>query len=205
MLNQALLSAAEETVNRVLRLDSTAVARLSRLQGKVIEVNCSAPPVQVFLLPGEQGLRLAAQWQNASDCRLQASAINLIKLLLSSDKTRVLHQPDVQLDGDSSALMTLAEILQELELDWEYQLSRWIGPVASQLLATQLRSQASWTDSSMQRLRQSLADYLGEESRSLVGQREANARFDEIDRLRQRLDRLDARIQRIAGKTGDTP
>ena len=47
-------------------------------------------------------------------------------------------------------------------------------------------------------LRLDLADYLSEESRSLVGQREADARFAELDNLKLALDRLDARIERLA-------
>ena len=47
-------------------------------------------------------------------------------------------------------------------------------------------------------LRQDLADYLSEESRMLVGQAEAQARFDELDDMKLALDRLEARIERLA-------
>ena len=46
-------------------------------------------------------------------------------------------------------------------------------------------------------LKQNLADYLAEESRTLVGQREADARFAELDQLKLALDRLEARIERL--------
>jgi ubiquinone biosynthesis accessory factor UbiJ len=57
---------------------------------------------------------------------------SLLRLALSKDnKTAILHSPEVELEGDSAVLMELAAVLQDLELDWEYELSRWIGPVAS--------------------------------------------------------------------------
>ena len=105
---------------------------------------------------------------------------------------------EVELDGDSAVLLELAGILQDLELDWEYELSRWLGPVGSQLLGGHLRSRVSWTSQALDSLRLNLADYLSEESRSLVGQREADARFAELDNLKLALDRLDARIERLA-------
>ncbi len=49
--------------------------------------------------------------------------------------------------------------------------------------------------------RLNLADYLAEESRTLVGQHEAEARFAELDQLKLALDRLDARVGRLSQKT----
>ena len=172
MLIQALLAAAEQGLRQVLSLDSTALARLASLQGKVIAIDCPSPPLSLYLLPGNDGMRLASQWQAEADCTLKAPATRLLQLLLSADKTAVLHAEDVDLSGDSGVMLDLAEILQSLELDWEYQLSRWLGPVGSQLLGSNLRATAQWTNSSLEQLRHNLADYLGEESRTLVGQRD---------------------------------
>ncbi|MGG5873643.1 ubiquinone biosynthesis accessory factor UbiJ [Pseudomonas peli] len=198
MLLTGLLAGVELGLNRVLAMDSTALPRLARLSGRVIAVECSAPNMQLFILPSANGLQLAAQWAGEADCRLRAPASSLVRLATSKDKTSILHSPDVSLDGDSAALLELAGILQDLELDWEYELSRWLGPVGSQLLGGHLRSRVNWSNQALDSLRLNLADYLSEESRSLVGQREADARFAELDHLKLSLDRLDARIERLA-------
>lgn len=198
MLLSGLLAAVELGLNRVLSLDATALPRLARLQGRVIAVDCQAPALSLFLLADGEGLRLAAHWEGAVDCRLRAPAASLLRLAVSQDKSGVLHSPEVELDGDSAVLLELAGILQDLELDWEYELSRWLGPVASQVLGSHLRSRVNWTGQTLDSLRLNLADYLSEESRSLVGQREADARFAELDSLKLALDRLDARIERLA-------
>ncbi|MDX1722168.1 MAG: SCP2 sterol-binding domain-containing protein [Pseudomonas sp.] len=197
MLSTALLAGVELGLNRVLALDSTALPRLARLSGRVIALDCTAPALQLFILPSGEGLQLAGQWAGAADCRLRAPATSLLRLATGQDKTAVLHSPQVELDGDSAVLLELAGILQDLELDWEYELSRWLGPLASQLLGKHIRSRANWTGQTLDSLRLNLADYLSEESRSLVGQREADARFAELDRLKLDLDRLDARIERL--------
>jgi ubiquinone biosynthesis protein UbiJ len=197
MLTQALLAGVELGLNRVLQMDSTALPRLARLAGKVIEVDCQSPALQLFILPSADGLQLARQWGQA-DCTLSAPASSLLRLAMARDKTAILHRPDVTLSGDSAALLELAGILQDLELDWEYELSRWLGPVGSTLLAGHLRSRVNWAGDSLDSLRQTLADYLAEESRSLVGEREAQARFTELDDLKLALDRLDARLERLA-------
>ncbi|WP_313305019.1 ubiquinone biosynthesis accessory factor UbiJ [Stutzerimonas balearica] len=198
MLRQALLASAEQGLNRVLRLDPTALPRLARLAGRIIEIDCSAPAMQLFVLVEEDGLRLASSWAADADCRLRAPASSLVRLLVSRQKTAVLHEPQVSIDGDSGVLMSLAEVLQDLELDWEYEASRWLGPVGAQLLGTGVRTPTRWLRENGDSLRQDLADYLTEESRALVGQQEAEVRFSEIDDLKLALDRLEARIERLA-------
>ena len=198
MLLSGLLASVESGVNRILRLDSTALARMRPLTGKVIAVECASPALHLFILPSDEGLLLAAQWAADADCTLRAPASSLLHLALSKDKTAVLHGPQVDLEGDSHVLMELAAILQDLELDWEFELSRWIGPVATALIAGHVRSRANWYQHGFASLNQNLAEYLSEEARTLVGEREAQARFDELDQLKLDMDRLEARVERLS-------
>ncbi|KWV85761.1 MULTISPECIES: ubiquinone biosynthesis accessory factor UbiJ [Pseudomonas] len=198
MLLQGLLASVEHGLNRVLRLDSIALARLAHLTGKVIAVDCRSPAVQLFILPSDEGLLLATQWAAEADCTLRAPASSLFHLALSGNKTAILHSPEVELEGDSAVLMDLAAVLQDLELDWEYELSRWIGPVATQLISGHLRSRSRWYQQGFASLNQNLAEYLSEESRTLVGQREAQARFRELDKAKIDLERLEARFERLS-------
>lgn len=197
MLITGLLAGVEAGLNRALRLDGTALPRLQALSGKVIAMQCQNPALELFILPSGDGLQLAAQWHAPADCTLTAPAASLVRLALSREKTAILHRPEVSLDGDSAVLLQLAGILQDLELDWEYEISRWLGPVATTLLAGHLRSRVNLASHGAASLKQNLADYLAEESRTLVGQREADARFAELDQLKLALDRLEARIERL--------
>ncbi len=198
MLLAGLIASVEHGLNRVLRLDSTALARLAHLTGKVIAVDCRSPALQLFILPSDEGLLLASQWAAEADCTLRAPAASLVHLALSRNKTAILHSPEVALEGDSAVLMDLAAVLQDLELDWEYELSRWLGPVATQLLGGHLRSRSRWYQQGFASLNQNLAEYLSEESRTLVGQREAQARFRELDKAKIDLERLEARFERLS-------
>ncbi|MDD0976036.1 ubiquinone biosynthesis accessory factor UbiJ [Pseudomonas fontis] len=198
MLLAGLLASVEHGLNRVLRLDSTALPRLAPLEGKVIAIDCRQPALQLFILPSDEGLLLASQWGSDADCTLRAPASSLMQLALSKDKTAVLHSPQVELEGDSAVLLDLVGVLQDLELDWEYELSRWLGPVATQLISGHLKSRARWTREGFSSLNRNLSEYLAEEARTLVGQREAEARFSELDALKVDIERLEARIERLA-------
>ncbi|MBA1289961.1 ubiquinone biosynthesis accessory factor UbiJ [Pseudomonas japonica] len=197
MLTDGLLAAIEAGLNAALRLDSTALPRLGRLQGQVILVDCAQPRQRLYLIPGPAGLTLARHWEAPPDCTLQAPLGTLMQLALRKDKTRVLHAPEVSLSGDSAALTELAAILQGLELDWEYEISRWLGPVPAALLGGHVRLRAQWAQRGSARMLATLSDYLNEETRTLVGKREAEARLRELDQLKLDTDRLQARFDRL--------
>lgn len=197
MLSDALLAGVEAGLNATLRLDSTALPRLARLSGQVILVDCRQPAQRVFIIPGPAGLTLARHWEAPAACTLRAPLGTLLQLAVRKDKTRVLHRPDVTLDGDSAPLMALAAVLQDLDLDWEYELSRWLGPVPTALLAGHLRLRARWAGEGGERLLATLSDYLNEETRTLVGKREAEAHLRELDQLKLDTDRLQARFDRL--------
>ena len=198
MLISGLLASAERGINQVLHMDSTALPRLDRLSGKVIAVECTRPAFHLYILPSDEGLMLASRWEAGADVTLRAPAASLVRLALSKDKNAVLHSPEVDLEGESGVLLELAGVLQDLDLDWEYELQRWLGPVVTPLIGSHLRNSARWSRNSFDSLNHNLAEYLAEESRTLVGKREAEARFAELDQTRQDLERLEARFERLA-------
>ena len=198
MLISGLLASAEHGINRVLQMDSTALPRLDRLSGKIIAVQCTSPAFDLHILPSDEGLMLASTWEGGADVTLRAPAASLMRLATSRDKNAVLHSPEVELDGESAVLLELVGVLQDLDLDWEYELQRWLGPVATPLIGGHLRNSARMTRDTIASLTHNLAEYLAEESRTLVGKREAEARFAELDQTKQDLERLEARFERLA-------
>lgn len=203
MLGAALLAGVEAGLNKVLALDATALPRLAALQGRVIAIDCTAPALRLFLLPGADGLRLAGHWEAPADCTLRAPAPRLLELALRRDKSAVLHAADVELDGHSACLLDLAAILQDLELDWEGALAEWLGPLGAVALARPLQGAGQWSGDALASLRLNLADWLAEEARLLAGRQEAEARFAELDDLKLALDRLEARSERLARRLED--
>lgn len=203
MLGAALLAGVEAGLNKVLALDATALPRLAALQGRVIAVDCTAPALRLFLLPGADGLRLAGHWEAPADCTLRAPAGRLLELAVRRDKSAVLHAPDVELDGHSACLLDLAATLQDLELDWESALAEWLGPLGAVALARPLQGAGQWSGDALASLRLNLADWLAEEARLLAGRQEAEARFAELDDLKLALDRLEARSERLARRLED--
>lgn len=197
MLWLLALAGAERGINHLLALDATAKPRLAGLTGKVLAVHSQKPGFDLYVLPSADGLTLASIWQGEISCSIQAQAQDLLRLANAKDKTHVLHGAEFVIEGDTNVLLELAGIVQDLELDFEFALSQWLGPVATHLVGSSVRSGLSWGQATLASAQQTLADYLSEESRSLVGNAEAQYRFQEIDDLKLSLERLEARVARL--------
>lgn len=195
---QSALALTEACLNRALRLDATGLTRLAALAGKVIEVQGRQPALRLYVLPGSSGLALRSRPQGDVSCRLSGPSEALAGLIMARDKKVRLQDPSFTIEGEGDLLPALFDILDALQPDWGYALSRRFGPVAGGLLAEALRRQGEWRNSSRQSLQQDVADYLSEESRALVGRAEGAVRFAEIDELAKRLERLQERLKPLA-------
>lgn len=205
MLTAALLKAAERSIAAALARDSVTARRLAALQGKCLLISARDPDWQVWLQPAEGEIALRASSDQPADCELHATSTLLARLLVSSDRKALLQEPEVELVGDSQLLVTLQNIMADLQLDGEAELARWLGPVAGHAIGSVLRRSHQWGRESRASLRQTMAEYLTEESRQLVGQAEARARAEQLHELRLQLDRLEARVALLTPTAPDSP
>ena len=205
MLSGALLRAAERSIAAALARDPVTARRIDALAGKRILVSSRQPDWQLWLMPAPGTIKLTTNSDAPADVELHAPASLLARLLVSSDRKAVLQDPDVELLGDSQVLIALQNALADLQLDGEAELARWLGPVAGHAIGSALRRSHQWGRDSRASLRQTLAEYLTEESRQLVGQAEARARAEQLHDLRLQLDRLEARVALLSPTDPDSP
>ncbi|MEO1829769.1 MAG: SCP2 sterol-binding domain-containing protein [Pseudomonas sp.] len=205
MLSGALLRAAERSIAAALARDPVTARRIDALAGKRILVSSRQPDWQLWLMPAPGTIKLTTTSDAPTDVELHAPASLLARLLVSSDRKAVLQDPEVELLGDSQVLIALQNALADLQLDGEAELARWLGPVAGHAIGSALRRSHQWGRESRASLRQTLAEYLTEESRQLVGQAEARARAEQLHDLRLQLDRLEARVALLTPTDPDSP
>lgn len=194
MLEQFVLANIENSLNALLRTDAPALARLQQLAGRVLQLRLRQPDQSIFLVLHGDGISLSRNWQSPPDCCLTADAATFVALASSQEQQKLLHRPDVSIEGNSALLQEISAIMQDLQLDWEYLLQQWLGPLATGLLASHLRQRISWLRHGSDAMLDNFADYLSEETRLLVGRNEYLARFAGLAEDRLQLDRLEARV-----------
>ena len=197
MLSRTLLAGVERSLALAINQDPLTAQRLAALDGRAILLDIRQPSMQLYLLPGQGGVRLTQDYPGEPDCTLSAPASLLARLALSSNRQQLLLSPEVELTGDTQVLVRLQSIFSDLQIDGEAALARWLGPVAAHGLGELARGGRNWFGSARQSLERAVGDYLTEEGRQLVGRAEADASAAMIHELRLQLDRLAARLHRL--------
>ena len=108
----------------------------------------------------------------------------------------------VEIAGDADLARRLERIATRFSPDFDEAFARLFGDVAGFQIARALRSGFAAVRTSSRAFARDAADYLSEESRDLVAKPEVENFLDDVDALRERADRLDARVRRLARARG---
>lgn len=197
MLHATAMTLAEESINRLLARDPVTLDRLAGLGGKVIAVQLSIPALSLYLLPNSEGLQIQSVYEGTADVTLSGGPSDFIRLLTSREKNDALFGNGVGVSGDSGLATRLQQILADTHIDWEGMLGDLIGDLPAHQASNLLR----WKFDSYRRTGSSfihnLEEYLTEEARMLPTAPEVNGFLQDVDQLRERLDRLSARVQAL--------
>ena len=199
-LHTAGLAAAEAGVNRLLRLDPAGLQQLARLDGHVFQLQCTAPAIDVYMLPQSNGLRLCGVFDGRADTVLSGSADELFKLATASDPANALINGELTLSGNSQALIELQTIIKGLELDWEAPLTDLLGDIAGHQIAEGLRHGHRFFSQAFGSLRRQANDYFLYESDLVPARWELDQFYRDINQLQQRSERLQARVNKLLTK-----
>ncbi|MDG2176812.1 MAG: SCP2 sterol-binding domain-containing protein [Gammaproteobacteria bacterium] len=200
LVQSALLYSMENCINQVLSLDAGACNKLENISGKSLRVQIEKPLLEFTLLIGDGAIHLH---QDASsdesrdvDTTISGKASSIFKLLIKKT-THSLHADGIVITGNTSLLESMQNIFQELDIDWEYELSKIIGDIPAQAVSDSLTSARQFTNKTKQRVIQDVDTYLHDESKAFPSIEEVTGFYHSIDQLRLRVDRLQSRVDKL--------
>jgi ubiquinone biosynthesis accessory factor UbiJ len=193
----AVLAALEGAANRALELAPQGKSELAALEGFVFRLNCTAPPLNVYLQPGDHGVRLMGLYEGEVTTTVTGDASDFSALASSEDPAATLINGALAIEGDSAPLLKLQKILATLDLDWEVPLVDKLGDVVGHQLAQILRGAFSWGKQASSSLRRQLEEYIHEEARLSPPRLELEDFYRDIHELHLRTERLQSRTDRL--------
>jgi len=99
--------------------------------------------------------------------------------------------------GDTDFASAISKVAANLRWDVEEDLSRVFGDIAAHRMAEAGRSAAAWPKQAATSLAENVAEYLTEEKQVLVTPLRAAEFVRDVDELRDAVERLDKRIERL--------
>lgn len=181
-------------LNRVLAASPEARRRLAPFAGVSVELRAPLAPALTFTI--EPGGTLKA---GGAGGELVVTLKPGLLAALPKGEDYVMREIDVSGDARlAGEVMWLARHLRELAPEVaEEDLSRVLGDVAAHRLAQGAREFLAWQVDSAGRLAAAFADYATEESRLVVARPEHESFAAAVARLRDALERLEKRIERL--------
>lgn len=196
---QLLLGGFESALNAGLRLDPFTVQRLGSLAGKVVVVELRGINLTLFLALHTDRIEVLGEHAGAVDARLSGTPLAFARLGLSGDRS-TLHTGDVQISGDTDLGQKLHDILAAMDIDWEEYLSRFTGDIVAHQAGNAVRASQRWAQQSGAALLQDTGEYLKYERELLPDREQVEIFMREVDVLRDDVERLEARVQRLQQK-----
>lgn len=190
----------EVAINNYLALDPEISQRLSSLHGAVIGFDFTGTGIQIYFIPNQTGqVQLLSQIEGAADCLIKGSPISLLRSSNDENAEQV-FSGDVEIVGNASLAQKFTQILKQVDVDWEEQLSKISGDVIAHQIGNVFRNADNWFVRFNQTSKANLQEYLQEEARLLPGIYELENFYDDVDQLRDDTERLAARIARLEDK-----
>ncbi len=202
----------ERATHRAGAESPRAVSLLRSLAGRRLAVRVQGTPLRFAVDSTGETLRLtdlsntgipnAADSDSPTvpatpaDATLSGAPVSLLALA-GPDPQAVINRGDVTIGGDAEIAQQFRELGMLLRPDLEVALSRLIGRSAAHVTMRGLRAAIDGSRDRARTLTQNLADYLAHERRDLVSQAEAEHFLRGVDEMRERLDRLEARIAEV--------
>ena len=182
-------------LNYLLESEPWARARLAPFAGERLELRAPPLPALRFAI-GPDG-RLAA----APDASAAASLVITVgpELLAAAVRGGEHLLRAVDVSGNAGLAAEVMFLLRHLRWDVEEDLSRLIGDAAAHRLAGMAREVAAWHADAARRFAEGVVEYAAEEKQLLVTRGELEGVAASHARLRDGLERLALRIERLGG------
>ena len=191
------LKALELLVNQALKLDPATREQMLRLSGKSIGIECTEPALEIVILIHNDAIELQAFSGQKATSHLTGNLAAFSELLTAEDKVAALINGNLRLQGDSQLLMELQKILQNLDLDWEFQLAKLIGDLPAHWLGKLSRDTLGWLKATQPVFMRHLQEFIVEEAQLSPTRQEIEQFINAVQDTVQSVERLEAKITRL--------
>jgi len=200
---EAVLRPVARLLNRNIRATTPARELCQQLGGKTVAIRVRDTALAMYFTisnSGDSAITLSAEAESEPDVVITGSMLTLARMAGKSGE-QAIRDGALDLTGDADVAQAFQTLLRFAAPDVEEELSGLIGDVAAHQLGEVARSIRDWGRGAHSTMRSNIREYLQEESRDVPSRYEVDRLTTQIDLLRDDVDRLEARLNRLGGET----
>ena len=150
----------------------------------------------MFMVVDAGELRLSSDYIDEPDVVATGSLISLARLAGPAAEDLV-RDGVVGITGDAVLAGQFQKLLYYGRPDFEEELSAVIGDAAAHSVGELARDAGSWSRQTRDTMRQNVSEYLKEERRAVPARFETDAFRDDLNALRDDVERFEARLRKL--------
>ncbi len=190
----------ESLLNKAIALDEETQVSLADLSGKVIAFEFINTSLKLYLFPNESGLYLKTVYEEKPNVLIKGTPMNFVNMLAAAKDTSGTLPSEMELIGDIGLAQRFQHIMQNIEVDLEEPLSRIVGDTAAYQLGQFVRNTHRFAKDTTNTLANDISEYLRFESELLPDALLVKEFCDDVDQLREDVDRMTQRVAKLEAK-----
>lgn len=194
---ETLFRPALTLVNAQIAHSTPARDLCDELDGRVIAVRVRDSFLAVYVRITAAGLELHTDYVDDPDTVVTGSLLALPRLL-TGGAAEAIRSGSIEIDGDTETATRFGELLRFARPDVEERLSGVLGDAGARQAGEFVRSFGLWGRQVADTLTRNVSEYVTEERGDLPSRGEVEAFYVEVDRLRDDVARLEARIRALS-------
>ncbi len=194
--------ALQAALNHTLSLDVETQGKLAGLNGRSVQLQLRGVGLALAVTVEEARLKVGPP-QDDDQLRVTATPGSLLAMMFRRDEDGI-APGKVEIAGDAELARRLEKLASKFSPDFEEAFARAFGDILGVPLAKAIRKGLSHARESATHLAEDSVDWLRDEARLAIAPGEAEGFLDGVDAVRERSERLESRIRRLAASLSDT-
>lgn len=191
-----LLRPIARILNRNIQETTPARELCAELAGTVVAIRVKNTALATHFIVDETSLNLVADTDRDADVVITGSLLTLARMTGESGESAI-RDGDLDLTGDAETAQQFQRLLAYAKPELEEEVSSLIGDVAAHRLGNMARGLARWGREARSTMGDNIREYLQEESRDAPTRYEVDKFTQDVDTLRDDVERAEARINRM--------
>lgn len=196
-MKNRLLKRLERLVNHTLSLDGAFLDELGKLSGKVISLEFINTELNIFLLLQDAGIYIISDYDGEVHVRIRGTPSDMFAYLISARQGSDNFTGTLEIAGDVGLAQRFQTMMRRIDIDWEEHLSHLVGDTLAHKAGNLIRKVLDFSNKTKKTLALDISEYLLYEKEVLPERSEVDAFTNMVDELRNDVERLKARINRI--------
>ena len=197
---ETLLRPLTTILNRNIREVTPARELCRQLDEKTIAVRVKDTALAMYFEIDDDLITLASRSEADPDVIITGSLLTLARMAGAPGEGAI-RSGSLDLTGDAYTAQAFQELLAYAKPDIEEELSTLIGDIAAHRAGEIVRGVGNWAKDARRTMGDNIREYLQEESGEVPSRYEVERFTRQLEALRDDVARLEARVDRLAGKS----